>query len=92
MPQPIGRRDFLARVLKGSTLAVVAARASEMGYNALIGEYVPTAKNGMVREHYDRLGFTPLAEQADERRVEIAVAATHITPRMVPWWAATRRS
>jgi predicted enzyme involved in methoxymalonyl-ACP biosynthesis len=29
--------------------------------------YIPTAKNNMVREHYDRLGFTLLAE--DEQGV-----------------------
>ena len=36
---------------------LLAERAGEMGCASLIGEYRPTAKNGMVREHYCQLGF-----------------------------------
>ena len=41
----------------------------------LIGEYRPTAKNGMVREHYAKLGFTKVSEAEDgatEWRLELA--------------------
>jgi len=31
----------------------------------LVGDYLPTKKNGMVREHYPKLGFT-LAEAHDD--------------------------
>ena len=36
-----------------------------MGCTSLAGEYKPTAKNGMVREHYRQLGFA-LVEAGDE--------------------------
>jgi predicted enzyme involved in methoxymalonyl-ACP biosynthesis len=41
------------------------AEARRLGAKAVIGEYRPTAKNGMVREHYASLGFTKVGESAD---------------------------
>ena len=55
----------LGRNVEEATLAVVAAQARALGYAALVGEFIPTAKNAMVREHYDRLGFVRIAEQPD---------------------------
>ena len=48
----------LGRGVEEATLALVVAQARELGATTLIGEYVPTAKNGMVAEHYAKLGFT----------------------------------
>ena len=47
----------LGRQVEPTTLNLVAALAREMGGRRLIGEYVPTAKNGMVKDHYPKLGF-----------------------------------
>ncbi len=55
----------LGRGVERTTLNLVAAQALALGATRLVGEYVPTKKNGMVREHYIKLGFTPLATQAD---------------------------
>lgn len=55
----------LGRGMEEATLGLVAAEAVRLGANRLIGEYRPTAKNGMVREHYPRLGFAPLSETPD---------------------------
>ena len=55
----------LGRGVERTTLNLVAAQARALGAARLVGEYVPTKKNGMVREHYTKLGFTPLAMQAD---------------------------
>jgi FkbH-like protein len=52
----------LGRGVEEATLALTAAEAARLGADRLIGEYRPTAKNGMVREHYKRLGFAPLSE------------------------------
>ena len=35
-------------------------RLDRRGFKKIIGEYLPTAKNGMVAEHYTGLGFTKL--------------------------------
>jgi FkbH-like protein len=50
------------RVLKRGTeqflLNHIAAAARERGLAAIKGEYIATAKNGLVRDHYSSLGFT----------------------------------
>lgn len=47
----------LGRRLEESMLKVLADRAREKGVKRLIGRYIPTKKNGMVKEHYKKLGF-----------------------------------
>jgi FkbH-like protein len=55
----------LGRGVEGATLNLVAAEAIRLGATTLIGEYAPTAKNGMVSGHYARLGFTEAAVGPD---------------------------
>ena len=52
----------LKRGMEAFTLNTLVDYARENGYERLVGEYIPTAKNGMVREHYPNLGFTPLPD------------------------------
>jgi FkbH-like protein len=51
------------RVLKRGVETFVLNEAVEVarrvGADTLIGEYLPTAKNALVKEHYPRLGFEP---------------------------------
>ena len=47
----------LGRQVEDAVLDVLAAAATAAGYRALIGEYRPTERNGMVAEHFPRLGF-----------------------------------
>jgi FkbH-like protein len=47
----------LKRDMEMAMLDTIVARARSRGVNALIGYYLPTAKNGMVAEHYRNLGF-----------------------------------
>ena len=51
----------LGRQVEEATLNLLTAQARCLGVARLIGEYRPTAKNGMVRDHYARLGFAPLS-------------------------------
>lgn len=55
----------LGRQLEEATLNLVVAEAKRLGATHLRGLYRPTARNGMVREHYARLGFALLATAAD---------------------------
>ena len=48
----------LGRQVESATLNLVTEQAKQLGAQRLIGEYLPTKKNGMVRDHYSRLGFT----------------------------------
>lgn len=40
----------------------VIEEAERMGCTRIIGEYIPSKKNGMVKEFYKELGFSPLEE------------------------------
>ncbi len=48
----------LGRQVEPTTLNLIAAEARSLGARRLMGEYTPTRKNGMVKDHYPRLGFT----------------------------------
>ena len=54
----------LGRGVEEATLALVAQQARALGAETLVGEYVPTPRNGMVSEHYARLGFSGHVVQA----------------------------
>jgi FkbH-like protein len=48
----------LKRGMEAFTLHTLVEAARHRGYKRLVGEYIPTAKNGMVAGHYEGLGFT----------------------------------
>lgn len=48
----------LGRKVEAAMLNELANMARASGAQWLIGRYIPTAKNGMVRDHYAKLGFT----------------------------------
>lgn len=50
----------LGRQVEEATLDVISQQARLLGARRLIGEYIPTKKNGMVRDHYARLGFVTM--------------------------------
>ncbi|MGE4339257.1 MAG: HAD-IIIC family phosphatase [Pigmentiphaga sp.] len=72
----------LGRQVEEAVLEVLASAAVAAGYTALIGEYRPTERNGMVAEHYPRLGFvqhpafTDAASDATFWRYELDVTRT----------------
>ena len=51
----------LGRQVEPTTLNLIAEQAQKLGAKRLAGEYIPTKKNGMVKDHYARLGFTVAA-------------------------------
>jgi FkbH-like protein len=63
----------LGRGMEEETLNLVVAEAQRLGARRLIGEYRPTAKNGMVREHYQRLGFLLVSETDGATEWELAL-------------------
>lgn len=52
----------LKRGLEQLVLNEIAATALEKGFEKVIGEYIPTSKNMMVKDHYANLGFLPSGE------------------------------
>jgi FkbH-like protein len=55
----------LGRQVEPTTLNLAARLAQELGATKLVGQYIPTKKNAMVRNHYEKLGFTVVAVTDD---------------------------
>lgn len=47
----------LKRGMENFTLNTLVAAAVQNGFKKLVGEYIPTKKNEMVKNHYSNLGF-----------------------------------
>lgn len=47
----------LKRGMEKFTMFCIASEAKKHGFKKLVGEYIPTAKNGIVEDHYAQLGF-----------------------------------
>jgi FkbH-like protein len=50
----------LGRQVESTTLNLIAREAAKLGARRLIGEYIPTKKNAMVKNLYTSLGFTTI--------------------------------
>ncbi len=48
----------LKRDVELAMLDAIAERAASLGVRTLVGYYIPSKKNGMVADHYQKLGFT----------------------------------
>ncbi len=55
----------LGRRVEEATLQAVVAAARQAGISRLIGRYIPSAKNGMVADHFEKLGFQRISLEAD---------------------------
>jgi FkbH-like protein len=55
----------LGRQVEEATLNLIVANARSLGVRRILGTYLPTSKNGMVKDHYPRLGFTEVAIEED---------------------------
>jgi FkbH-like protein len=55
----------LGRQVEEATLNLVAQEARRLGAGRLVGEYIPTSKNGMVAKHYEKLGFSVVESAPD---------------------------
>lgn len=66
----------LGRQVEPTTLNLIAREAEKLGARRLIGEYIPTKKNGMVKDHYAKLGFTVMeCDEAGGNRNMIELAS-----------------
>jgi FkbH-like protein len=60
----------LKRGMEVYVLNTIVDTAKKHGYDRVIGEYIPSQKNGMVCDHYKNLGFTAV----NENRWELPIA------------------
>src|SRR5258708_6419979 len=64
----------LGRRVEETLLQYLVEQARSRGITEIIGRYIPTAKNGLVRDHFSRLGFIQTASQNGETSWQLAIA------------------
>ena len=69
----------LRRGMEHFTLNVMVEEARRRGCRRIVGEYLPTPKNAMVSDHYQRLGFMPV-EGAPTAQYELRLDAFEPLP------------
>jgi FkbH-like protein len=68
----------LGRQVERASLDLVVQEATRLGAKKLIGEYLPTKKNGMVKDHYQNLGFDVTERHPDGASVAFLDLATYV--------------
>ncbi|MGA9868230.1 MAG: HAD-IIIC family phosphatase [Acetobacteraceae bacterium] len=69
----------LGRQVEPTTLNLIAEQARHLGARRLVGEYIPTKKNAMVKDHYARLGFT-VVETTEQGGSRVILDLAAFTP------------
>ena len=72
----------LNRRVEEAVLDVLATSGRARGVTRLVGLYIPTDRNGMVRDHYARLGFEPAGTEHGADRWHLGLA--DYVPRKPP--------
>ena len=72
----------LNRRVEQAMLNWIVESAKNSGIGAIVGHYIATERNGMVKEHYARLGFELLEEKNGDTTWRLDVAS--YLPRAVP--------
>jgi predicted enzyme involved in methoxymalonyl-ACP biosynthesis len=68
----------LGRRVEETILQYLVGQARQREITAIIGRYIPTAKNGLVRDHFSRLGFVQTDSQEDgETTWQLTVSSYH---------------
>lgn len=74
----------LSRTMEAFVHNTVVAAARERGAISLTGRYIPTSKNGLVRDHFKSLGYTQLPDDGTSSLwkldlAEVPTLGTHVT-------------
>lgn len=72
----------LGRRVQEACLDHLARAAQADGAQRLIGRYIPSPKNAMVRDHYAKLGFTLLSEEASGETLWTLDLAAYASPEL----------
>jgi FkbH-like protein len=69
----------LKRGMEDAMLDALVLRAQQAGVDTIIGEYIATARNSMVAEHYATMGFTALpGGTAEQSSWSLDISGPHI--------------
>jgi FkbH-like protein len=76
----------IARTVEEFLLNHIVKHAADMGYKRLLGEFIPTAKNQLVADFYDRMGFTRHPESANgATQYSLDVAGYSVRPSPIQY-------
>ena len=73
----------LGRGVEQACLSVLADQAIRLGVTELQGRYVPSAKNKMVADHYEKLGFSPAGKEPGGVTLWSLDPAAHAVPELL---------
>ena len=76
----------LGRQVEAAVLQVMVREAARRGIRSLIGEYKPTSRNGLVADHYSKLGFSRIeTPNADDRSTfwRFDIEASSLSPHFI---------
>ena len=69
----------LGRGVEEASMNLLAEEARRRNISTLYGRYIPTAKNGMVAHHYEKIGFE-LMDRGADGSTEWRLNLSHFTP------------
>jgi predicted enzyme involved in methoxymalonyl-ACP biosynthesis len=68
----------LGRQVEQAVLQEILRHAREHGLSRLVGKYIPTAKNDLVKAHYQKLGFRLVSDEQGTTVWELDVDSTPV--------------
>jgi FkbH-like protein len=71
----------LKRGMESFTLNTITDLARKHGFTKLVGEYIPTKKNGLVKDHYEKLGFLPNGNSWELDTTKYTNKSVHISSK-----------
>jgi FkbH-like protein len=69
----------LKRGMEKFVLNQIVEHARKNGFKEIIGEYLPTAKNGMVKNHYSDLGFSEVKTDTSTWKLDVGTFSDYPT-------------
>ncbi|MDB5579763.1 MAG: Haloacid dehalogenase [Bradyrhizobium sp.] len=73
----------LERGVEQAVLNEIVDAAAMAGATRVVGEYLPTERNAMVRDHYERLGFSPIDVDDGDGGSRWSLDISNYEPRLV---------
>jgi FkbH-like protein len=72
----------LGRGVEQAMLSKIVSEAKTQGIRRIVGKYIPTSKNGMVAEHYKKLGFSQINDAKSEQTLWQLSTGDYAVPRL----------
>jgi FkbH-like protein len=80
----------IMRTIEDTLISKIAEEAREMGVKLLVGLYIPSQKNQIVKDFYERRGFRVRTSDGSERVEYVFELTENASLRPSPWIRLTR--